>query len=143
MNSIAEIIDEKEYAGLLSRTLPRVIHTEAENERYIAILGSLLAKAGRTAEESRLAELLTLLIEDFEDKNYSLPPTAPVEIIRHLMDSNGLRQVDMVDVFGTPSIASEVLNGKRDLAKGHIEKLSQRFNVSPALFFAPRTKVAA
>jgi HTH-type transcriptional regulator/antitoxin HigA len=142
MNSIAVIVDEKEYAGLLSQTLPHVIHTEEENEQYIGILGDLLAKSGRTAEESRLAELLTLLIEDFEDKNYALPPASPVEIIRHLMESNGLRQVDLVDVFGTPSIVSEVLNGKRDLAKGHIEKLSHRFNVSPELFFAPRTMAA-
>jgi HTH-type transcriptional regulator/antitoxin HigA len=52
------------------------------------------------------------------------------------MDTNGLRQADLLDVFGTASIASEVLNGKRDLAKSHIQRLSARFNVSPALFFA-------
>jgi HTH-type transcriptional regulator/antitoxin HigA len=40
-----------------------------------------------------------------------------------------------VDVFGTESIVSDVLNGKRDLAKDHIRKLSERFGVSPALFF--------
>jgi HTH-type transcriptional regulator/antitoxin HigA len=42
---------------------------------------------------------------------------------------------DLVDVFGTESIVSDVLNGKRDLAKDHIRKLSERFGVSPALFF--------
>ena len=142
MNSIAAVVNEKEYAGLLSQTLPHVIHTEEENEQYIGILGNLLAKSGRTAEESCLAELLTLLIEDFEDRNYALPRASPIEIIRHLMESNGLRQVDLADVFGTTSIASEVLSGKRNLAKGHIEKLSHRFNVSPELFFVPRTIVA-
>ena len=139
MSRLGWIVDEEEYAGLLSRTLPHVIHTEEENAYYTAALESLLSRSGRTAEESRLAELLTLLIEDFEDKNYALPPASPLEIVRHLMESNGLRQMDLVDVFGSPSIASEVLSGKRDLAKGHIERLSHRFNVSPELFFAPRS----
>jgi HTH-type transcriptional regulator/antitoxin HigA len=60
---------------------------------------------------------------------------SPVDIVRHLMEANGLRQVDMRDVFGTVSIASDVLNGKRGLAKSHIEKLSRKFRVSPELFF--------
>jgi transcriptional regulator with XRE-family HTH domain len=38
-------------------------------------------------------------------------------------------------VFGTPSIVSEVLNGKRELNKEHIRRLSERFGVSPELFF--------
>ena len=51
------------------------------------------------------------------------------------MESNGLRQTELVDVFGAESTVSEVLNGKRELAKSHIEKLSARFNISPELFF--------
>jgi HTH-type transcriptional regulator/antitoxin HigA len=51
------------------------------------------------------------------------------------MNANGLRQVDLLDVFGTPSIVSEVLSGKRELSKAHIARLSERFHLSPALFF--------
>jgi HTH-type transcriptional regulator/antitoxin HigA len=129
-------LNERLYTKLLAKALPRVIHTKEENERCIANLETFLRKPNRTAEEDRLTELLTLLIETFEEKNYSLPAATPIEIVRHLMESNGLRQVDLIDVFGTPSIASEVLNGRRGLAKSHISKLSQRFNVSPELFFA-------
>jgi HTH-type transcriptional regulator/antitoxin HigA len=136
MTAVAEIVDEKEYIALLAAIVPHVIHTDEENERCIAILESLDGRAKLTSEEKRIAELLTLLIEGFENKNYALPQATPLEILRHLMDSNGLRQMDMVDVFGNASVVSEVLNGKRDLAKAHIERLSQRFNVSPALFFA-------
>jgi HTH-type transcriptional regulator/antitoxin HigA len=57
-------------------------------------------------------------------------------MLRHLMDSNNLRQVDLLDVFGTASVASEVLRGKRELSKTHITRLSRRFHVSPALFFS-------
>jgi HTH-type transcriptional regulator/antitoxin HigA len=136
MSAIAEITDEKEYAALLSQALPHVIHTEEENDRCTAALEAILEKRNRTAEEHLLAELLTLLIEDFEAKNYALPPASPVEVVRHLMESNGLRQMDIVDCFGTPSVVSEVLNGKRELAKAHIEKLSARFHVSPEVFFS-------
>jgi HTH-type transcriptional regulator / antitoxin HigA len=82
-----------------------------------------------------LADLLTLLIEDFEEKHYQLPKASPLEAITFLMDQHGLRQKDLVDVFGTPSIVSEVLSGKRDLNKEHIIRLSKRFRVSPELFF--------
>jgi HTH-type transcriptional regulator/antitoxin HigA len=51
------------------------------------------------------------------------------------MDANDLRQKDLVPIFGSESIVSEVSHKKRDLTKTHIEKLSKRFNVSPAVFF--------
>ena len=51
------------------------------------------------------------------------------------MDQHGLKQKDLVDVFGTPSIVSEVMSGKRELNKDQIKRLSERFHVSPELFF--------
>jgi HTH-type transcriptional regulator / antitoxin HigA len=103
MSVLAEIGGEKEYASLLSTALPHVIHTEKENERCMSPLEAILEKPVRTSEETRLAELLVLLIEDFENRNYSLPVAAPLDVIRHLMDANQLRQVDLVDVFGSAS----------------------------------------
>jgi HTH-type transcriptional regulator / antitoxin HigA len=136
MNSIAEIRDRSEYAHLLSEALPHVIHSDAENDRCSAILESLLRKKRRSAEERRLAELLTLLVEEYEEKRFAAPHrAAPIDVLRHLIDANGLRQVHLLDVFGTASVASEVLSGKRDLSKAHISRLSQRFQVSLALFF--------
>ncbi len=140
MSAVAEIQNEQEYAELLAEVLPHVIHTEKENSRCTEALEKLLAKSNRTPEERRLTELLTLLIEDFEAKHYSLRPTTPLDVLRHVMESNGLRQVDLIGVFGTASIASEVLNGRRALAKSHIKKLSQRFHVSPELFFEGPTR---
>jgi HTH-type transcriptional regulator/antitoxin HigA len=135
MSPVTEVENRQEYAKLLADVLPHVIHTEEENDRCTAVLEQLLTKKRRTPEERRLAELLTLLIEEFEQKHYTLKAATPVEIVRHLMEANHLRQVDLVDVFGTTSIASEVLNGKRALAKAHIQNLSRRFHVSPSLFF--------
>ena len=117
MSEVAEITNVTEYADLLASTLPHVIHTREENERCIAALYDLDSRDDLSVEEERIAELLTLLIEKFEDKAYALPPASPVDIVKHLMESNGLRQSDLVDVFGSPSVISEVLSGKRDLSK--------------------------
>lgn len=124
-----------EYAALLSSTLPAVIRSEAENERCIRLLEELDRKGNRmSAAERRMAELLTLLIEDFEEKHYALKAAGPVEVLNELMQANNLKQKDLVDVFGTPSIVSEVLSGKRQLTTEHIRRLSRRFHVSPEVF---------
>lgn len=123
------------YAALLRRTPPKVIRTQQQNEEYIRILEEMERRGNLDEDEKEFAELLTLLIENFEDKNYQLRPSTPLEVVAELMDSNGLRQKDLVDVFGTESVVSEVLNGKRELNKDHIKRLSARFNVSPELFF--------
>jgi len=125
-----------EYATLLAKTLPAVIHSEKENEHYTALLEELDRRPGKlTTAEQRLAELLTLLIEDFEEKHYSLKASTGIEVLEELIEANGLKQKDLVDIFGTPSIVSEVLSGKRKFTTEHIRKLSRRFHVSPELFF--------
>jgi len=124
------------YAALLAKVPPRVIKTEAENESFIEALYALDKRQSRWSKAERdLAELLTLLIEDFEEKQYALPKCSPVEMVAFLMEQQGLKQKDLVDVFGTASIVSEVMHGKRELNKEHIRRLSERFRVSPELFF--------
>ncbi len=126
---------QPEYASLLARTLPAVIHSEKENGRCIAVLEALDAKEKLTAAERRLAELLTVLVEDFEEETYALKPARPAEVLRELMQANELKQKDLLDIFRTPSIVSEVLREKRGLTVEHIRKLSHRFQVSPEVFF--------
>jgi HTH-type transcriptional regulator/antitoxin HigA len=126
-----------EYAALLTSTLPSVIRSEAENDRYIASLEELERKGTRmTAAERRMAELLAF-IEDFEEKHYSLKAACPVEVLNERMLANSLKQKDLLDVFGTPSILSEVLRGKRKLTTEHIRRLSRRFRLSRSVFLTP------
>ncbi|MGZ4895472.1 MAG: helix-turn-helix domain-containing protein [Candidatus Angelobacter sp.] len=123
------------YAALLSETRPEVVRDEKQNQVYVRLLEKLTSKKPVTRAEEKLIELLTVLIEDFEGKHYPVPDATPIAIIRHLMEAHGLRQKDLVSIFGTESIASEVLHGKRELTKEHIKRLSARFGVSPAVFF--------
>jgi HTH-type transcriptional regulator/antitoxin HigA len=125
-----------DYPTLVSRAEPRVIHTEELNEKFIGVLADLDSRWDTlTVDEKKLHELLLLLVQDFERRNYKLRTATPIEVITELMEANGLKQKDLVGVFETASVISEVLSGKRELTKEHIKRLSERFNVSPELFF--------
>jgi HTH-type transcriptional regulator/antitoxin HigA len=124
-----------DYGQLLSETKPEVIRGEQQNQLYIQKLEELTSRETVSPAEEKLIELLTVLVEIYEAEQHPVPEVGPLEIIRHLMEAHNLRQKDLVDVFGTESIVSDVLNGKRDLAKEHIRRLSARFHVSPSVFF--------
>ena len=125
-----------EYAQLLAKTLPSVIRTEEQNEAYLQQAADLLRREDALSPaEAELLRLLTLLIEDFEGRHYATPKASPRAAIVFLMDQHGLKQKDLTPVFGAPSITSEVLNGKRELNREQIRRLSEHFHVSPELFF--------
>src|SRR5438046_1716660 len=93
-----------DYGALLREAKPQVIHGEEQNRLFLETLERLAGKRKVTAAERKLIELLTVLIEDFESKAYVLKDAEPVEVIRHLMEENKLRQKDLLDIFGTESI---------------------------------------
>jgi HTH-type transcriptional regulator / antitoxin HigA len=124
-----------DYGALLSEMKPEVIQTEEQNQRYIQQLEQVAGKPAVSAAEEKLIALLTVLIEEYENKHYSVPAAGPLDILRHLMEVHNLRQRDLVDVFGAESTVSDVLNGKRDITKEQIRRLSNRFHVSPVVFF--------
>ena len=127
MSAVADIPD---YAAVLAKHPPRVIRTVDENEYYTSILKELDERFDHLNEAERdFADLLTLLIEDFESKHYELPKASPLEVIRFLMDQHGLNQRDLLDIFGNASVTSEVLSGKRELSKEHIRRLADRFSI--------------
>ena len=132
---MSSVTVSREYSTLLEKVPPKVIRNEKENEAYTEILYELDQRKTLTPAEKELAELLTLLIEDFEEKRYQLPKSKPLGVLRFLMEQHGLKQKDLAGVFGSPSIVSEVLSGKREMNKEHIKRLSERFHVSPELFF--------
>jgi HTH-type transcriptional regulator/antitoxin HigA len=114
---------------------PAPITSERQHEEYLSVLDKLASKENPTRDEEKYAAVLITLIEAYEEEHHSIPDASPVEVLRTLMDANNLRQKDLVPIFGSESIVSEVLHRKRDLNRAHIEKLSKRFHVSPAVFF--------
>jgi len=109
--------------------------TEAENERALAELEAL-DTLGRplTREEEALAELLTVLIRQFEGSRYPLGHADPLDALRDFMEIRQLRQRDLIPIFGASSVVSDVLNGKRSISKTHARKLAEFFHVPVSLF---------
>ncbi len=114
---------------------PTMITSERQHHEYLDVLDKLASKERPTSEEEKYAEVLVTLIEAYEEEHHAIPDASPVEVLRALIEANGLRQKDLASSLGTESIVSEILRGKRELNKGQIEKLSKRFHVSPAVFF--------
>jgi HTH-type transcriptional regulator/antitoxin HigA len=124
-----------DYGTLLSEIKPEVVHDEVQNQIYIRQLEQLTSKTMVSPAEEKLIQLLIVLVEEYESKQHPVPVTGPLDILRHLMEVHELRQKDLVDVFGAESTVSDVLNGKRDITKDQVRRLSSRFHVSPAVFF--------
>ncbi|MDQ2946005.1 MAG: transcriptional regulator [Acidobacteriota bacterium] len=128
-------LDAKRYGRLLARKQPTVIRTEKENGRLLAELEELDSRRDElTPEEREYSELLTVLIEAFEDANYPLEGSTPRSRLSSLMEEHRLRQRDLLEVFGSRGIASEVVNGKRTISKAQAMKLAELLHVPADLF---------
>lgn len=125
------------YGELLIDTLPAAIETEEENEKALAIVERIMDKGEEniSPEEYRLLDLLVRLIEAFEDEAYPMGNIAkPLDHLKTLIFEHELKQADLIDIFGSQGIVSEVLNGKRSINLNHAKRLAKRFNLPVDLF---------
>ncbi|HUF03171.1 MAG TPA: helix-turn-helix domain-containing protein [Aridibacter sp.] len=126
---------KNEYAVLLSETVPGVIKSEEEYERTMEIVNRLMDKERLSPDELKLLELLAVLVENYEKEAFPIKTkTTPRSRLLFLMEANDLKQADLVDLFGSSGRVSQVVNGKREISKEQAKRLSERFNVSAALF---------
>jgi HTH-type transcriptional regulator/antitoxin HigA len=122
-------------AKMMERGAPRLIRTERQLEAYTRALYRLTSEPQPTSAQVEAIELLTLLIERYEAEQFKIPNTSPAGVLKFLLAQHGLKQRDLAAELGGESVVSEVLSGKRKLNAAHIENLSRRFHVSPAVFF--------
>jgi len=134
MSTTTTDLNEKTYAQLLGRTLPHVIRTDEELARLTDELLRLDEGENPSPEEKELAELLTVLIDEYEERRYPIRKASPQETLQHLMEARNLTQKDLWKVFGSRGITSEVFHGKRAISKAQARKLADFFHVSVELF---------
>ena len=137
MGSLTEMIDGKRYARLLAKVAPRVIRTEEENDRALAMVESLMEKGERNMppEEGELLDLLTNLIRDYEaEVCQPRGKSKPHEMVAFLLEQRGLAPKDLWHVVGSKSRVSEILAGKRSMTKEQAKKLADFFHVGVGLF---------
>jgi HTH-type transcriptional regulator/antitoxin HigA len=127
-------LNPAKYGRLCADIVPKVIESDQEFDRLVAKMEALDRKENPTAEEEALSALLARLIEDYDNRHHPLPELAPHRMIRYLMDQRSLRQADLLPVFGSRSVTSDVVSGKREPSKAHIRKLAGFFRLPADLF---------
>lgn len=104
------------------------IHTEADLERAFARMEALWGAEDGTPEADEL-EVLSILIEKYEDTHYPIGPSDPIEAIKFRMEQQGLTQRDLEPYIGSSGRVSEVLNRKRKLSLRMIKRLHDGLHI--------------
>ena len=114
-------------AKMIAKGAPRVIHNDKELEAYTDALFKLTALENPSPSEMDAIELLSLLVERYEDERWPITEVDPISLVRYLIEKGNLRQRDLIPEFGTESAVSMFLSGQRYLTVEQIQKLSARF----------------
>ena len=125
-------------AEMIAHGAPRVIHNDEELEEYSDALFHLTALKNPSLAEREAVELLTLLVERYEEEHYPVPGADPISVLRFLIENQGLTQRDLIPQFGTESAVSMFLAGKRKLTTEQIRRLADRFKLPANVFLASR-----
>jgi HTH-type transcriptional regulator / antitoxin HigA len=130
----------RDPAEMIAHGAPHVIHNDAELEEYTDALFRLTPLESPSNSEVKAIELLTLLVERYEQEHYSVPKADPVSIVRFLIERQNLTQRDLIPQFGSESAVSMFMTGRRNLTLEQVRKLSTRFKL-PADLFIPKVSV--
>jgi HTH-type transcriptional regulator/antitoxin HigA len=127
-------------AEMIAHGAPRVIHNDDELEAYTDALFQLTALDNPSRAEMEAIELLTLLVERYEQEHYPIPVADPVSVVRLLTEKQNLTQRDLIPQFGSESAVSMFMTGQRNLTLEQVRKLSTRFKL-PADVFIPKASI--
>jgi HTH-type transcriptional regulator / antitoxin HigA len=126
--------DTGRYMELVHRFHPRPIRSDVEHEAACEIIEPMVGRSDLCDDEEDYLDVLSLLIEHYEEHRHPIPDATPLEMLKHLMDAHGMTQAELGRLLGSSGLASQILRGKRQLSKTHIRKLADRFNVDAGLF---------
>ena len=110
----------------------KLIKTE-EGYKHALVRLDQIFDAPKGVKESDEADVLTLLIDDYETLHYPIDAPDPIEAIKIRMEEMQLKQVDIAPALGGKNRASEILNRKRRLTVDMIRNLTKRLNLSASL----------
>lgn len=113
----------------------RPIKTEKQYREALKTIDTLIDAEPNTIEFEQL-ELISILVDDYESKHYTIDPLDPIEAIKYEMEEQGLKQKDLIPYFGSKEMVSQVLNKKRPLTLKMIKNLYHNFGISAASLLA-------
>jgi HTH-type transcriptional regulator / antitoxin HigA len=125
-------------ARMIAKGAPRVIHNDKELEAYTNALFRLTALENPSRSQVEAIELLTLLIERYEETHYPIPDADAVSVVQFLLEQQDLTQRDLIPEFGSESAVSMFLARQRKLTLEQVRKLSARFKLPADVFIRNR-----
>jgi HTH-type transcriptional regulator/antitoxin HigA len=114
----------------------KLIKTKKDYQQALARLEEIFDARPNTAKGDEL-EILSMLIEKYENKHFPIEIPDPVEAIKFRMEQMGMNQSDLSEVVGLKSRASEILNRKRKLSIEMIRKLNTAMNIPLDVLIQP------
>jgi HTH-type transcriptional regulator/antitoxin HigA len=116
----------------------RPIRTEEDYDWALAEIEQYFADVPEqgTPEADRF-DVLSELIDAYENRHWPVEPADPVETIRYRMETLGLAQSDLANVIGSRSRASEILHRKRPLTLAMIQRLNKEWGIPADALIAP------
>ena len=105
------------------------VKSEVQYKEYLKIIDDLIDCEENSAEEE-LLELVSILVESYENQKYPIEDPDPIEAIKLKMEEQGLKRKDLAIYFGSTSRVSEVLNKKRALTFYTAKKLRKGLGIS-------------
>jgi HTH-type transcriptional regulator/antitoxin HigA len=122
----------------MAMTVPVNKANDVELEAYTNALFQLTALENPSRSELESIELLTLLVERYEESHYSIPLADAVLVARYLLEQQNLTQRDLIPEFGSESAVSMFLAKQRKLTLQQVRKLSARFKLPAEVFLRSR-----
>lgn len=122
------------YNYLLCKYQPQIITNEEENHKFLAVVEELMSHPNLTPEEDMFLALIVKLIEDFEEKFYSLNISTPHSRLLHLMKARSLEKTDLFNLLNCQGITWQLIDGKLEIAPEQAKILGDFFHVNPHLF---------
>ena len=111
----------------------KIIKSESQYQEYC----SKLEESLNNADQDEI-ELLTFLIEKWDEEHNSLEEVNPIELLRSLMNDHKLKSKDIAEIMGvSKGLVSDILNYKKGLSKEIIRKLSSHFSLAQESFNRP------
>jgi HTH-type transcriptional regulator / antitoxin HigA len=121
----------------------KVIKSKNQYKEYSRMLEELVSTDFKSKEMKDEIELLTLLIEKWDEENNTFDDVDPITLLHSLMKERGLKAKDLVEILGvSKGLVSDILNYKKGLSKEIIRTLAEYFTVSQEAFNRPYTLVA-
>jgi len=116
----------------------RIIKSDKQYFEYCDILEQLLESGLKGKEGADEAELLTLLIEKWDEEHNTFESVDPIAILKYLMDDHQLKAKDLAAILGvSKGLVSDILGYKKGLSKEVIRTLAAHFKLSQEAFNRP------